>query len=212
MWTTTRTMALLLTLLPALAGCDGATSSTPSDGRHRALQPPAPPAADPGRVQRARDGIRDVRPPRRCSDQIVQVNTANELIWTADGTRLPGYRIGGGYRLEAQHQFIEGKICADGCAFEVRFGTEDGERRAYLTVDYGHDNPGTVVDVEVAGGELLVTQTDVYPPGSPTLSGVVMGTAGTGATGRRRRGARHFIRLAQHPNRPQRLLRNTRTD
>jgi Carboxypeptidase regulatory-like domain len=27
----------------------------------------------------------------------------------------------------------------------------------------------------VAGGELLVTQTDAYPPGSPTLSGIVMG-------------------------------------
>ena len=112
---------------------------------------------------------------RDAQDQIVQLNSANELVWAADGTRLPGYRtnsfISGGHR----HQFIEGKICAAGCAFEVRFGTADGDRRAYLTVDYGHDNPGTVVDVEVAGSELLVTQTDVYPPGSPTLSGVVMG-------------------------------------
>ena len=62
----------------------------------------------------------------------------------------------------------------------MRFGTADGDRRAYLTVDYGHDNPGTVVDVEVAGSELLVTQTDVYPPGSPTLSGIVMGMTARG--------------------------------
>ena len=44
---------------------------------------------------------------------------------------------------------------------------------AYLTVDYGHDNPGTLVDVEVANAALVVTQSDLYPPGSPTLTGVV---------------------------------------
>ena len=63
--------------------------------------------------------------------------------------------------------FIEGKICPEACAFEVRFGTRDGERRAYLTVDYVHWNPGTLVDVEVAGGALVVTETDEYPPGAP---------------------------------------------
>ena len=76
--------------------------------------------------------------------------------------------------------FIEGKICPEGCAFEVRFGTRGRRPTCVLTVDYGHDNPGTVVDVEVAGGELLVTQTDVYPPGSPTLSGIVMGMTASG--------------------------------
>ena len=47
---------------------------------------------------------------RDAQDQIVQLNSANELIWAADGTRLPGYRtnsLAGGHR----HQFIEGKIC-----------------------------------------------------------------------------------------------------
>ena len=113
---------------------------------------------------------------RDAQNQIVQVNSNSELIWTADGTRLPGYRATGyAFSDDRRYYFIEGKICEAGCAFEVRFGTEDGERRAYLTVDYGHDNPGTVVDVEVSGGELQVTQTDVYPPGTPTLSGVVTG-------------------------------------
>ena len=164
---------LLLTLLPALTGCDSATPSTPSP-----VPSSAPPAAPTLVVFTelttgfATSDLRDAQ------DQIVQLNSANELVWAADGTRLPGYRtssfISGGHR----HQFIEGKVCPEGCAFEVRFGTADGDRRAYLTVDYGHDNPGTVVDVEVAGGELLVTQTDVYPPGSPTLSGIVMGMLG----------------------------------
>ena len=187
-------MTLLLTLLPALAGCDGATPSTPS-----AVPSPAPspaPSATPTLVVFtelmtgfATSDLRDAQ------DQIVQLNSANELVWAADGTRLPGYRtnsfISGGHR----HQFIEGKICAAGCAFEVRFGTADGDRRAYLTVDYGHDNPGTVVDVEVAGSELLVTQTDVYPPGSPTLSGIVMGMT---ARGQRATGRRHRVRAAFH--------------
>ena len=66
-----------------------------------------------------------------------------------------------------------GRICASGCAFEIRFGAKDGQRRAYLTVDYGHDNPGTIADVAVVQGQLVVTPTSTYPPGSPTLSGVV---------------------------------------
>ena len=42
-----------------------------------------------------------------------------------------------------------------------------------LTVDYGHDNPGTRVDVDIVNGALVVTQTTLYPPGTPTLSSVV---------------------------------------
>jgi hypothetical protein len=173
MWNATRTLALLLTLLPALAGCDGAAPSTPSTPSP--VPSSAPPAAPTLVVFTELMTGFTTSDLRDAQDQIVQLNSANELVWTADGTRLPGYRtnsfISGGHR----HQFIEGKICAAVCAFEVRFGTEGGERRAYLTVDYIHDNPGTVVDVEVAGGELLVTQTDMYPPGTPTLSGIVVG-------------------------------------
>ena len=62
--------------------------------------------------------------------------------------------------------FIEGRIRCEGCAFEVRFGTRDGERRAYLTVDYGHDNPGTVVDVEVVNGALVFTKTEGFASGT----------------------------------------------
>ena len=107
--------------------------------------------------------------------EIVRVQPANELVWTADGTRLPDYvrpEALQGFSRGPVH-FIEGKICPEGCAFEVRFGSKDGERRAYLTVDYGHDNPGTLVDVEVAGAALVVTQTTSYPPGTFSLSGVV---------------------------------------
>jgi hypothetical protein len=118
---------------------------------------------------------------RDAQNQVIQVNHSNELLWTADGTRLPNYRVssfkfGNGRR----YYFVEGKICEAGCAFEVRFGNDNGERRAYLTVDYGHDNPGTVVDVEVINGVLQVAQTGAYPPGTPTLLGVVTGATAHG--------------------------------
>ena len=53
---------------------------------------------------------------RDAQEQIVQFNTANELIWTADGTHLPGYR--------AQGNFIPAEAS---CGFVVRFGTRNGE-------------------------------------------------------------------------------------
>ena len=106
-------------------------------------------------------------------DQILQLNSAGELIWTADGTRLSGYQASGTF-------YIQGKICSQGCAFEVRYGSKDGDRRAYLTVDYGHDNPGTLVDVEVTSAGLQVTQTSLFPPGSPTLTGTVTELTATG--------------------------------
>jgi hypothetical protein len=109
---------------------------------------------------------------RDVEEEILQFNTAGELIWTADDTRLPGYQVGQDGWGNLQY-WVAGKICPEGCAFVIRFGTRDGERRAYLTVDYGHNNPGTLVDVEVNDGALLVAQSQVYPPGTPTLSGVV---------------------------------------
>ena len=106
---------------------------------------------------------------RDSQEQILQLNTSGQLIWAADGTRIPGY----GVQSDSGVTFINGRICPEDCVFEVRFGAKDGERRAYLTVDYGHYNPGTVVDVEVSGGALLVTETSLYPPGMAALSGTV---------------------------------------
>ena len=90
-------------------------------------------------------------------DQIVRFNTADELIWT-DGSRFPGYRAIGNYlRFDSY--------------FEVVFITKDGERRAYLTVHgHGPGFPNTVCDVDVVGGRLVITETNV-PLCSPQSSG-----------------------------------------
>ena len=155
---------LFVLMAAAFAGCEGSRSPVPAPTPiQQPTAPPTPPATPPLRVFTEASGFRtsDVRD---ADGQIVQFNTANELIWTDDGTRLPGFPF-------EQSNYV---LC-DPCSgwIEVRFGTEDGERRAYLTVDYGHDNPGTLVDLELVGSTLTVTRTDVYPPGSYTLSGVV---------------------------------------
>jgi hypothetical protein len=120
---------------------------------------------------------------RDVQEQVVQFNTANELIWTADGARLPGFEVDKSHYPGTAFINVVGAsrvICPTGCAFEVRFGTKDGERRAYLTMDYVHDNPGTLVDVEVSGGALVVSKTNVFAPGTFTLSGTVTELTDTG--------------------------------
>lgn len=159
---------VLLIVACVAAGC-GTQDSGPSGAGPTAPSPPVvhPPAVhppgfliffEPGTGLSTTD-LRDAH------EQILRISTMGELVWVADGSRLPGYTVRG--------LAIEGAICPEGCAFVVRFGSRDGERRAYLTVDYGHDNPGTLVDVKVSGGTLVARQTDMYPPGSPTLSGLV---------------------------------------
>jgi hypothetical protein len=107
---------------------------------------------------------------------VVQFTTANELIWI-DGTRLPGHQVDGpGHRMT-------GNVAPEAscqCWLFVRFGAVNGERRAYLTADVGHSNPGTVVDLEITGSALVVRWSDFFPPGAYTLSGVITEATATG--------------------------------
>ena len=118
---------------------------------------------------------------RDVDEQILQVTRDGALVWTVDGTRLSGYHVNRSLIDGVPIYWIGGgAVCQEGCAFEVRFGMKDGERRAYLTADYGHDNPGTLVDVEVSQGALVVNRTPVFPPGTASLSGVVLEATPTG--------------------------------
>jgi hypothetical protein len=108
--------------------------------------------------------------------RIVQFNSIGELVLLAEDAHFPGYEFSWDTNYWGPPTYFIGlatHVCADFCVYSVRFGSEDGQRHAYLTIDYGHSNPGTMVTVEDRSGALVATQTSRYPPGSPTLSGVV---------------------------------------
>src|SRR6187549_2379287 len=133
------------------------------------VTPPTPGVPDPSQlvVFREPSGFSTTEV-RDAQDHIVQFTAGGDLVWMADGTHLPGYAVDrdSSYWGPPTY-FISGKICVEGCVFSVRFWTRDGQRQAFLTVDYGHDNPGTLVDVNVVGGALVVRQTALFPPGTP---------------------------------------------
>jgi hypothetical protein len=86
--------------------------------------------------------VRDVQ------GQIVRFDiTSDSLIWTADGRSFPGYPVSGNF------------VRADK-KFQILFGT-DGERRAYFT----ETATGTICDIEVTNGQLVIFPTNVKVPG-----------------------------------------------
>ena len=103
---------------------------------------------------------------RDAQEEIVRINTAGDLIWMEDGRRFPGYFLDG-KDINAQ------RLC--GCWFQIRFGTRNGERRAYVTATFPHEgNYGVILDLMVNGGALNWSFSDVpVDLGPNTLSGVV---------------------------------------
>jgi hypothetical protein len=96
---------------------------------------------------------------------MVQFEKSGDLIWTADGRHLPGF-----YSREGD-TYIDG-FAASGTWFIVRLGMENGQTRAYLTVvDDEGLNPGTLADLDIVGDKLVVGRTNLFPPGTHTLSG-----------------------------------------
>jgi hypothetical protein len=152
----TRVLAAALMSLAA-AACGGGSPSAPSPSPQPIPSPTQPPPAvslvtltDPASPFSTTD-VRDKQ------DQILRFNTAQELIWAADDTRFPGYRVTG--------NFIGSH------SYEVVFVTREGERRAYFTVHgHGPTDPNRVCDIEVVNGTLVITETDI-PLCSPQSSG-----------------------------------------
>ena len=150
---------VLLVIAQGVAGCGSSGSPSAPSGPSPAPQP------TPIRLAAFTDSntgfstsdVRDIH------DQIVRFNVADkthELIWTADDRSFPGYPVYGNFILAYS-------VCSF-CAFDVRFGIKDGERRAYLTFvdNYDHDYTGNIVDLEVVDGRLVMTQTNVRVPGT----------------------------------------------
>ena len=154
----------LFAAIQAVAGCDSrATPSAPSSVT----------APTPGPAPVPSNGLVTFADPHSgfytsdlhdAHEQVVRLTVAQGLIWVADGTRFPGYSVQG-------NNSISVPACA--CSLVVRFGTREGERRAYLTADYIHDNPGTLVGLSISGAALTISPTTVFAPGTYTLSGVI---------------------------------------
>ena len=142
--------ALVVAMTIALAQCGGGSDSpvptTPT--------PPAQPSPPAAPVQLAMFteqasgfSTSDVRDSQ---DQIVRFDLANgSLIWAGDGRSFSGFPVDGFF------------VRADKF-FQVRFGAKDGERRAYFTEAVA----GTICDVEVVAGQLVILPTSVTVPGS----------------------------------------------
>jgi hypothetical protein len=148
----------VLVLALDLVGCSG-SSLLPAPSA-----PTSQPVSQPAAIQLvvfsdrastfATSDVRDVQ------EQIVSFNTADELIWTADGTHFPEYLVDGS--LIAYHHKADN-------LFQVRFGTKAGERRAYLTWtdDRLRGAPATILDLSVDGrGNLIIAETSVPVPGT----------------------------------------------
>jgi hypothetical protein len=144
---------------------------------HRPAPTPLAPSTTSGNSQPTPAALVEFKDPltgsstsdvRDARGHIVHFTTANELIWI-DGTHISGHQVGGA---------APEPSCR--CWLVVRFGAAEGERRAYMTGDVGHSNPGTVVDLEITGDALVVSWTDQFPPGTYTLSGYVTEATATG--------------------------------
>jgi hypothetical protein len=145
-----------------LVACSNPTGPAPAPvpSAPSSVSQPSPPALVVFKDPLTGLSTSDVRDAR---GHIVQFTTTNELIWI-DGIRLSGHQMNG-------HGSNVPEEASCQCWLVVRFGTADGERRAYMTADIGHSNPGTVVDLEIMGSALVVSWTDLFPPGTHTLSG-----------------------------------------
>jgi len=86
---------------------------------------------------------------RDVGEQIMRFDTAsNSMIWMLNGQSYAGYPV------------IDGSFIRADKFFQVRFGTVNGDRRAYFT----EAARGTICDVEVSNGAVIINPTDVPVP------------------------------------------------
>jgi hypothetical protein len=134
----------MLTAALSAAACGDSSPTTPT------TTPPTPTPtmlavfADPGSSFSTSD-VRDAQ------DRIVRFDTpSNSLVWSADGRMFTGYPVMDTYYVRADK------------FFQIRFGSQNGEKRAYFT----EAGRGTLCAVQVVGSALVITATDLPVPSS----------------------------------------------
>lgn len=140
--------SIIVMLMVAMPACsDSPSTPTPPTPTTAPTPPPMPVQlvefVDPATGLSTSD-VRDVQ------RQIVRFDRANNaLIWAADGRSFPGYPV-------------DGDFVRSDRFFQVRFGTEAGERRAYFTEAVNT----TLCDIEIVGSAVVITATSVPVPGT----------------------------------------------
>ena len=149
---------VLLVIGHGLAGCGGSGPLPGPSAPSTVLQPPTPaPPPQPSELVVFIDSTTgfSTSDVHDAQGQIVRFNTADELFWVANDARFPEFIVDGNF--VAYHHKAD-KF------FQVRFGTRDGERRAYLSWP---DDRLTIVDLWVDDrGDLKIAETTVPVPGS----------------------------------------------
>jgi hypothetical protein len=136
---------IVLMLMVAMPACSDPPSAPDDPIELQQQPPPPPPAVELAMFTDSDFSTSDVRD---VHGQIVQFNRANNsLIWAADGRNFPGYPV-------------DGNFLGASRSFQVRFGTEGGQPRAYFTETV----PATICDIEVVGSALLISPTNVTVP------------------------------------------------
>lgn len=138
-WRTTVSMVRALafaTLLVSVGAC--------SDDDDSPTSPPMPTLTlasfmDPmgGSTNQVRDSEGD----------IVSFTTDGRLVWLPTMATFNGFPVSGNFIGPTQ-------------GFEIRFGTENGQRRAYFT----ERGPGTICDIDIVNGMLNVSPTSLTVP------------------------------------------------
>lgn len=96
------------------------------------------------------DSSFSTRDVRDVDEEIVRFDSeTNSIVWAEDGS---SYQAGA--------WTVNGTLLGAAGSFQVRFGTRDGERRAYFT----ETAPATICDIRVSNGNLQIFPTNVMVP------------------------------------------------
>ena len=123
-----RRAILILIITQGLAGCDSSNGRTIRQRPRLPSQPTLPGASS---LVAFRDSVSGFSTTdlRDAEDEIVQLNSAGELILVSQHARLPGYRL---TQHTTEYNMEKRKICPQGCAFAIRFGIKSGDRGASI--------------------------------------------------------------------------------
>lgn len=144
---------VVLALSQALAGCGASGSSSVPTAPSPAIQI----AVFTDRVSGfSTSDVRDAH------QRILRFSTSHELIWPPTGGRFSGYSVYGN-RIQAYIACPPSWSCQKrSWSGEVRFGTKNGERRAYLTCNC--EDGSWIVDIEVVDGQVVISETGLPVP------------------------------------------------